>query len=257
MHFGYPSNTNLSGRNLTYVKDVRRSRPSTALRDDGVQVWRSRAIDLVFAHGHQDILSEVFSAAEPSSARFGSVPELLWELNRRATASQSLLYCAVGTRPGISSAGAAGLEGPELTRKQLVLTAVVVLTVSILSAMLAYRHGLRQGKIAPSRPAVTTVPEDVPCVEIAAAGPMVGQPGCVTGRILRVYTSRNGNTFLDFCTDYRKCPFTSVVFAEDHAKFGDLGALKGRKVELRGLVTEYQGRAEIIIRDQEQIRMAP
>jgi hypothetical protein len=129
--------------------------------------------------------------------------------------------------------------------------------VSILSAMLAYRHGLRRGKLAPSRTAVTVVPKAAPCVDIDAAAPLVGQPGCVTGRILRVYTSRNGNTFLDFCADYKSCPFTSVVFSEDRAKFGDLGSLKGRKVELRGLVTEYQGRTEIIIRDQDQIRMAP
>jgi hypothetical protein len=109
----------------------------------------------------------------------------------------------------------------------------------------------------PSSTPVTEVPEDVRCVDMDAAGPLVGQPGCVTGRILRVYTSRNGNTFLDFCADYKSCPFTSVIFSEDRAKFGDLGALKGRKVELRGLVSEYQGRAEIIIRDQDQIRMAP
>jgi hypothetical protein len=145
----------------------------------------------------------------------------------------------------------------DLTRKQLVIIVAVVLTASVLSALVAYRHGLRRGKVAPSRASVTTVPQDGPCVDITAAGPLVGQPGCVTGRILRVYTSRNGNTFLDFCADYKSCPFTSVVFAEDRAKFGDLGALKGRKVELRGLVTDYQGRAEIIIRDQDQIRMAP
>jgi hypothetical protein len=144
-----------------------------------------------------------------------------------------------------------------LTRKQLVLTVAVVIVVSLLSAVVAYRHGLRHGKLAPSERSVIKVSDDVPCVDITAARPLVGQPGCVTGRILRVYTSRNGNTFFDFCTDYRSCPFASVVFAEDRAKFGDLGVLKGRNVELRGLVTEYQGRAEIIIRDQEQIRMVP
>jgi len=144
-----------------------------------------------------------------------------------------------------------------VTRKQLVVTAVVVVVVGVLSAVLAYRHGVRRGKLVPSRSWVTTVPADAPCVDINATAPLVGQPGCVTGRILRVYASRNGNTFLDFCTDYKSCPFTSVVFSEDRTKFGDLGALKGRKVELRGLVTEYQGRAEIIIRDQDQIRMAP
>jgi hypothetical protein len=144
-----------------------------------------------------------------------------------------------------------------LTRKQLVLIVTVVLVASILSALLAYRHGLRRGRSGPLPPAVTAGAENAPCVDFTAAGPLVGKTGCVTGRILRVYTSRNGNTFLDFCTDYRTCPFASVVFSEDRTKFGDLGALKGRKVELRGLVTEYQSRAEIVIRDQEQIRMAP
>lgn len=144
-----------------------------------------------------------------------------------------------------------------MTRKQLVVIVAVVLAASILSALVAYRHGLRRGKSAPLPPAVTTGAEDAPCVDFTAASPLVGKTGCVTGRILRAYTSRNGNTFLDFCADYRSCPFTSVVFSEDRAKFGDLGVLKGRRVELRGLVTEYQGRAEIIIRDQEQIRMAP
>jgi hypothetical protein len=144
-----------------------------------------------------------------------------------------------------------------VSRKQLVVIVTVVLVASLLSALVAYRHGLRRGKSVLSAPPLTTVPEGVPCVDFAAAGPLVGQPGCVIGRVLRVYTSRNGNTFLDFCADYKSCPFTSVIFSEDRAKFGDLAALKGRKVELRGLVTEYQGRAEIIIRDQEQIRIAP
>jgi hypothetical protein len=149
------------------------------------------------------------------------------------------------------------VRSSDVTRKQVVSIVVVVLVASVLSALVAYRHGLRRGKLAPSRAAVTVVPKGVPCVDIDAAAPLVGQPGCVTGRILRVYTSRNGNTFLDFCADYKNCPFTSVVFSEDRPKFGDMGALKGRNVELRGLVTEYQGRAEIIIRDQDQIRMAP
>ncbi|MBZ5515810.1 MAG: hypothetical protein LAN62_13390 [Acidobacteriia bacterium] len=144
-----------------------------------------------------------------------------------------------------------------MSRKQLLVIVVVILVASIFSALLAYRYGLRHGRPTPSERAVAKVPDEIPCVDITAAGPLVGQPGCVTGRILRVYTSRNGNTFFDFCPDYRSCPFASVVFAEDRAKFGDLGALKGRSVELRGLVTEYQGRAEIIIRDQEQIRTAP
>ena len=193
-----------------------------------------------------------------SGARIAeSLPEFCRGLNRGATGSLSLLYCPVSAPVGHRPGGNRRARSSELTRKQLVVIVAVVLAAAILSALVAYRQGLRRGKSGPLPAAATTGAEDAPCVDFAAASPLVGKTGCVTGRILRVYTSRNGNTFLDFCADYRSCPFTSVVFSEDRAKFGDLGALKGRRVELRGLVTEYQGRAEIIIRDQEQIRMAP
>jgi DNA/RNA endonuclease YhcR with UshA esterase domain len=79
----------------------------------------------------------------------------------------------------------------------------------------------------------------------------------VSGRVLRVYSSRAENTFLDFCEDYRTCPFTSVIFAKDKGKFGDLATLQGRRVEIRGEVVNYQGRAEIVIHDPQQVRSAP
>jgi hypothetical protein len=94
-------------------------------------------------------------------------------------------------------------------------------------------------------------------VDFHDAGPQAGETGCVSGRVLKVFTSRGGNTFLDFCEDYRDCPFTSVIFSSDKHKFGDLESLAGRQIEIRGPITVYQGRPEIIIRDPEQIRMAP
>ncbi len=95
-----------------------------------------------------------------------------------------------------------------------------------------------------------------PCVDIRNAGPLVGSSGCVSGLVLRVYAARTGNTFLDFCEDYHSCPFSSVIFATDKSKFGDLGSLQGRRVEIRGDVVSYQGRAEIVIRDPQQVRSA-
>ena len=99
--------------------------------------------------------------------------------------------------------------------------------------------------------------EDRGCVGFHDARSRVGEESCVTGRILRVYTSRAGNTFLDFCQDYRQCPFTSVIFAADKSKFGALETLSGREVMIRGQITTYQGRAEIIIHDPQQIRARP
>ena len=106
----------------------------------------------------------------------------------------------------------------------------------------------------PDAPAAGSPP---PCLDIRNAGPREGKGGCVSGLVLRVYSARTGNTFLDFCPDYRNCPFTSVIFSSDKNKFGDVQSLAGRQIEIRGAVTVYQAKPEIVIRDPEQIRMAP
>jgi hypothetical protein len=95
------------------------------------------------------------------------------------------------------------------------------------------------------------------CVEFRSASTLVGKAGCVAGLVQRVYTAHSGNTFLDFCQDFRDCPFTSLVFATDKPNFGDLGTLQGKRVELHGEVTSYQGRPEIIVHDPGQVRSAP
>ena len=144
-----------------------------------------------------------------------------------------------------------------MSRKQIVAVAILVLIASMISALIAYRHGVRRASlpVAASRPTMPRTNE--PCVDFSEAGSRVGKPGCVKGRILKVYTSRAENTFLDFCQDYRTCPFTAVVFTADRSKFGDLSTLSGRLVEIRGAVTSYRNRAEIVIHDPEQIRAVP
>lgn len=144
-----------------------------------------------------------------------------------------------------------------MTRKQIIVVALIVLAASAVGAIVGYRSGLRRSTA--SRPSVGMLPggEAEGCALVADAASLLGKSGCVTGRVLRVYTSRAGNTFLDFCPDYRTCPFTSVVFAADRSKFGDLGALTGRQVEIHGLVEPYEGHVEIIVREPQQIRVLP
>jgi hypothetical protein len=96
-----------------------------------------------------------------------------------------------------------------------------------------------------------------PCFDFRQASSHAGENGCVSGYVLRAFTSKTGNTFLDFCSDYKTCPFSSVIFASDRNKFGNLESLAGHQVEIRGLVSTYNGRAEIIIRDPWQIQAAP
>lgn len=145
-----------------------------------------------------------------------------------------------------------------MTRKQIILVTVIVLVASSLSALVAYRRGLRHsggGSLGTLFPSAGS--ESGGCVDFHDADSHTGETACVSGRVLRVFSSRGGNTFLDFCQDYRNCPFTSVIFASDRDKFGDLGTLRGRQVEIHGPIVPYNGRAEIIIHEPQQIRALP
>jgi len=95
------------------------------------------------------------------------------------------------------------------------------------------------------------------CVDFHEAGQHTGETVCISGRVLRVYTSRSESAFLDFCPNYRDCPFSSVIFASDRTKFGDLNALNGREVEIQGRISVYNGRPEIVIHDPGQVHVLP
>jgi hypothetical protein len=137
-----------------------------------------------------------------------------------------------------------------VTRKQILVVTLIVIVASVVSATVAYRRALRQSGTSAGKVFAG-------CVDFHEADAHAGEMGCISGRVLRVYTSRSGTTFLDFCADYRSCPFGSVIFSSDRNKFGDLQKLSGQSIEIHGAITVYQGRAEIIIRDPEQIRAAP
>ena len=91
------------------------------------------------------------------------------------------------------------------------------------------------------------------CISFVEARHYVGKLQCVSGTIFHVKEGRNGVTFLDFCEDYEVCPFTVIVFANDLRKLGDVRQLKGRSIQINGTVEEYDGRAEIILRNPRQL----
>jgi len=130
-----------------------------------------------------------------------------------------------------------------------------------MGSRLAHRRAMDRHLSPPNQPDpasnVPAHPDAPACADAYNAGSLVGQNGCVKGMVFHVYTSRTGNTFLDFCQDFRTCPFSSVIFTSDKSKFGDLESLVGRHVEIRGRVVPYEGHAEIIVRDPQQIRGGP
>lgn len=142
-----------------------------------------------------------------------------------------------------------------MTRRTKSFAGLALVAFVTVVAVFAYRIGMRRAWSEAHRGAGGG--DGAACVEIKQAGAHAGEQACVAGRVLRVYTSKSGNTFLDFCEDYRSCPFTSIVFASDRSNFGDLTALQGHYVELRGKIQVYRDQPEIVLKAASQIREAP
>ena len=91
------------------------------------------------------------------------------------------------------------------------------------------------------------------CIPFAEAQKHIGETQCVTGKVLRVEIGSRGVHYLDFCDDYRHCPFSVVVFSYDLKNVGDVSQLEGKVVEIRGELKQYDGRAEIILQKAAQL----
>jgi len=100
--------------------------------------------------------------------------------------------------------------------------------------------------------AVVTANAD--CIPITEARNHIGETRCVTGKVFAVQQGNKGIHYLDFCQDYRTCPFTVVIFPRDLRHVGDVRQLHGRLLEIHGQVREYDGRAEIIVREARQLQ---
>jgi len=91
------------------------------------------------------------------------------------------------------------------------------------------------------------------CLAPAEAGKHIGEIKCITGKVIRVKQGARGVHFLDFCDDFRLCPFTVVIFPGDLKSVGDVRQLQGRMIEIHGKVKEYDGRAEIVLEEYRQL----
>jgi hypothetical protein len=91
------------------------------------------------------------------------------------------------------------------------------------------------------------------CISYTEAGKFVGSTKCVRGKVVRVQQGKKGLHFVDFCEDFRACPFTVIVFAGDLKQVGDVRQLAGREIEIHGPIKDYDGRAEIVLERSSQL----
>jgi DNA/RNA endonuclease YhcR with UshA esterase domain len=93
-------------------------------------------------------------------------------------------------------------------------------------------------------------------VEALHADEHVGEDVVVEGRVASVYTSRKGNTFLNFEQPYPDQVFTAVLFRQNRRLFGDLRRYEGRVVRVSGRIKLYRGKPEIILDSPSQLQTA-
>ena len=84
-------------------------------------------------------------------------------------------------------------------------------------------------------------------IDYTQASAHVGEYASVRGTLVSAYTSVSGTVFLDFCTNYKTCPFSGVIFADDAKQFGDLSRYAGQVIILTGKISSYEGKAEIVL----------
>lgn len=94
------------------------------------------------------------------------------------------------------------------------------------------------------------------CIPFTEAPKHVGTSQCVIGKVVKVTRVDSGTTFLNFCEDYRICPFQVVIFRSDLRHVGDVRQLEGRVIEIEGDIKEYDRHSEIMLRDSGQLRGA-
>ena len=95
--------------------------------------------------------------------------------------------------------------------------------------------------------------EDIPVIDWKDAHNYYNQYVIVEGIIVNTYNSGTV-CFLNFDTDYQ---FTAVIFASDFLGFPFIPEVfyLGRKVYIIGIIKEYNGSPEIIVKTPDQIRI--
>lgn len=93
------------------------------------------------------------------------------------------------------------------------------------------------------------------CISYTKAPERIGTRTCVTGIVDHTYTSATDTTFINFCEDYRECPFSSVVFQDDRHRFTNTSDWEGRQVAIEGRIDTYEGRPQIVLDHPSQVRL--
>ncbi len=96
----------------------------------------------------------------------------------------------------------------------------------------------------------------VECVSAERASELNGRYGCVSGKVYRVHSAKNGSIHLSLCSQRGLCSFSAVVRPADLGNVGDVYALRGKLVAITGRVSQNRrGHPQIAVKSREQLHV--
>lgn len=99
---------------------------------------------------------------------------------------------------------------------------------------------------------ISSAGEDILKITSSEASNYINVNAIVKGYVADVAV-REKVAYLNFDKKYPKNTFTAVIFAEKFEAIGDLSIYKNQNVEVKGVITEYKGKPQIIISSKNQI----
>lgn len=109
---------------------------------------------------------------------------------------------------------------------------------------------IQQDKQAPQQ---TQKPEAV-SLKAKQTAKYIGKNAIVSGYIADVYKNEKV-AYLNFDGKFPKNSCAAVIFKDDFKKFGDVNRFKNKNVEVSGIISEYNGKPQIILKSTSQLKV--
>ena len=80
---------------------------------------------------------------------------------------------------------------------------------------------------------------------------------CLQAHVFDIVTVAGGTRFLDLCspdTSDDACHVSVVSYAKDRKQVGDIEAVRGKDISIRGALQNYNGHYVLVLNDERQLR---
>jgi hypothetical protein len=102
-------------------------------------------------------------------------------------------------------------------------------------------------------PQQTQKPESV-YLKSKQASKYIGKNAVITGYIADVFKNEKV-AYLNFDAKFPKNSCAAVIFKGDFSKFGDLNRFKNKNIQVDGIISEYNGKPQIILKSTSQVKI--